>query len=169
MRKAVKKLQAEVPSGQPDDIVAELAMKLTSDTLKASQTTPGAKSVNLWFNAEASKDVQRWVMSYNSSSITAHASFVAVSAAVTKRLHMDTQPGDDFGVQSLSLADLCFTFADAIFENVPTAMPALSTAVCVKVSEIHPEKNFKEELPDFCHFLCETVNVKVPAPDASVA
>ena len=151
VRKAVAKLKAQVPDGKPDAIVAFL-----SQALVQPESSVGARSINLWFNSASAQDVHRWVMANNSAAVTGHASYVAASACALKRLHLDK---NDDSALDFSLADFCFTVADAIYESVPTSVPALASAVCVKIQtatgEHGADKDLRDDLPDWCHFLCE--------------
>ena len=155
MRKAVAKTKAQVPE-DTDAIVA-----LLSETLAPCATSPGEKSVNLFFNERSAQDVQRWVMSNNSEAVLGQASYVAVSKSVCDRLGL----GPKGTVPQISLADICFTFAEVIFDNVPCAVPAMTTALCVKAAEFGPCDDCREKLPAFCHCLCGAVDVEMDDQD----
>ena len=159
VRKAVDKMKASVPNGPSDDIVAFLTSQLATESLQSGNEKPGEKSVNLWFNAESAAEVRRWTLANNNSAVTSQAAYVAALSTVTKRLCEESVSTD-----SISLGDLIYTHAEAIFGSVPAAVPTFAVAMCVKIDaaeQKQSEKNpdLKQLVPDFSHFLCSSATV----------
>ena len=159
MRKGVAELKASLPTGPAGNVLAFLTETL--QTASSQQAQPGEKSVNLWFNSDSAKSVHRWVVTNNSNKVTDHVSYVAAVSAVMKRLN-------DAGLaqHQLALGDLMFTVAEAIFENVPLAVSAFTTAMCLKASAIPENDDAKDHLPEWSHFLCVPEAVNLPDGEA---
>ncbi|CAE7226843.1 unnamed protein product [Symbiodinium sp. CCMP2592] len=155
IRKAVQKLKAAVPAGQTEDIVAFLTSELGQADAATKKTSPGSKSVNLWLTAESAEAVKRWAKINNDTNVVHQPAYAASMQMVAKRLQLDRSPEEKVAY-SISLSDCLWTFAEAIYEHVPAAVPSLAVAVVAKIgSEVNPGcGDMKDVLPQFCHFLC---------------
>ena len=164
IRKAVAKIKSEVPDGQTDDIVAFLTDKVNTSTRVADKdVSPGMKSVNSWINTEASQAVENWLRINNSSAVTQHPSFVSITSSLYKTLKLDVSADDDFNM-SMTLADCVWSFGEAIFDQIPAAVPSLATATVAKISNDHrpgETQDLRTTLPSCCHFLCVASSERV--------
>ena len=158
VRKAITQLKASVPSGDVPDVVQFLQNQLAeSGRIQCdADQSPGARSVNLWMTAASASDVQRWLSSNNSADVKCHVAFISVVNAAKKKLGLGPDGCND-AEWSKNLSDCIFTLAEAIFDQVPAAVPSLAIAVVVKLSEGNSETGVADDtttVPSFCNFLC---------------
>ena len=152
VRKAVQKLKAAVPAGQTEDIVAYLTSELgVGGDGTTQRSAPGAKSVNLWMTAESAEIVKRWARMNNHTNVMQQPSCVTATQQVSRSLQLDAEKIS----LSLSLSDCLWSFAEAIFEHVPAAVPTMAVATVAKIGT--HQGDMKDVLPQFCHFLCSEV------------
>ena len=150
-RKSVSKLKSLVPGGSVSDVVQYMSDQLIA--AQCEKLSPGARSVNLWLTASSASDVQRWTAMNNSASLTTQTSFCTVVAACVKKLGWNESSPDSR--QSLPLADLVWTCTDAIFDEIPAAVPSLALACVLKFAgETENGTEGTDAVPSFCHFLC---------------
>ena len=162
IRKAVTKLKSSVPNGEVCDVVAFLTDQLAAAATRATtQQSPGARSVNLWMTPQSASDVQRWASLNNSVTMTTQSSFVSATNKICRRLGLLENPDDrdDDGLQ-MTLADIMWSFAEVIFDEIPAAVPSLSMACVLKFAEAaaqhaQSEAGIKDPaVPTYCNFLC---------------
>ena len=162
IRKAVTKLKSNVPNGEVCDVVAFLTDQLAAAATRAAiQQTPGARSVNLMMTQQSASDVQRWASLNNSVTMTTQSSFVSATNKVCRRLGLleNQDERDADGIQ-LTLADLMWSFAEVILDEIPAAVPSLSMACVLKFAEAAAQHAQSEAgskdlaVPAYCNFLC---------------
>ena len=168
VRKAVIKLKSSVPSGDANDVAEFLAGQLASAAKAASSGSqaPGARSVNLMMTPQSAASVKKWAALNNNADTQAHAAFASVAEDVPKKLGLlkgDTPFSDSAldALRDLTLGDLVWTMADAIYERIPVAVPSLATAVVLKFAEhdaLTPDAREVRgaAVPAYCSFLCVT-------------
>ena len=158
MRRAAAKLKSDVPAGDISDIISYLTQELTNDAL--TQSTPGEKSVSLWMNEKSAKNVESWMARNNLKDLNGQPAFISAYEAVCKALGLGngSEP-----IEELSLGDLFWSCADAIFEQVPAAVPSFSVACILKIHQMETDSG---SLPSFCNFLCKEEKTKVTVDES---
>ena len=160
VRKAVAKLKSNVPSGEVCDVVAFLTDQLAAAASRAAaQQAPGARSVNLWMTSQSAADVQRWASLNNSATMTTQSSFVSATNKICRKLGLSDKQDDEVHTNDVTLADLLWSFAEVIFDEIPAAVPSLSMACVLKFAEAanhtQSEAGSKDPaVPQYCNFLC---------------
>ena len=126
-RQAVAKEKTSVPNGKPSDLAEYLADTLAAEQFSHTKTaSAGCKSVNVWLTEDAASTTQSWIKSNNSSAVNSQASFVNAVTRASKNMGISESGRDD--QRSIGLSDLLWTCADAIFKNIPPAVPSFATA-----------------------------------------
>ena len=94
----------------------------------------------------------------NFKDLTGQPAFISAYEAVCKTLGLGNGGGL---IDELSLGDLFWSCADAIFEQVPAAVPSFSVACILEIHQF-------ETLPSFCNFLCKEEKTKTTVDESSL-
>ena len=167
MRKGISRTKSSATASDGAAGLAAITDECMRESLVANVSTPGEKNVMLWLTEASAESVRKWIAKNGSNNVTGHAAF---GAAVTKlvsrlcRCRKDASSCPVHADATLTLADLLWLAADAIFDNVPTAVCTLPLAMALKCQQSPPQAvnvgsagsaaSAPECLPVFCRFLC---------------
>ena len=167
IKRGIARSRAVVADVGPEGVEA-MTRCLEKDALTANATTPGEKSVSLWLTEASADMVRKWLGSNGSRTPSEHSAFCSSMNKLMGRLckcRRDVHTCPVHAEASVTLADLVWWSADAIYENVPTAVPSLSLAMTLKFSSaqsyaVAVAEALSGAVPSFCHFLCNRVDLK---------
>ena len=173
IKKGLARTRAVVGDVGPEGVEA-LTKSLEKDALTASATTAGEKNILLWLTDSSAESVRKWLGVNASRNPSEHSAFCSAMNKLMGRLckcRRDVHLCPVHAEASVTLSDLVWWAADAIFENVPSAVPSLSLAMTLKFSSTSTTGAViaaatPGAVPGFCHFLCTRVPVDGDEPDA---
>ena len=165
VQKGIAKNRAVLPPTSAEGVEC-IAKDLARDVLTAGSNTPGEKSMMLWMTDSSAEVVRKWLAANGSVNALDHPAFCAARNKLLGRLckcRKDPSTCPVHAEASVTLADVSWWAADAIFEHMPCAVPTFPLALAVKVSGASPAAlSISAEnggLPSFCHFLCKELEL----------
>ena len=152
IKKAALKFKSTLPGQDQSEVMANMEVALERESLMSSCGSVGEKGVMMWLTESASNLSQRWLKGNDSKSVKDHPAYVAIlprmlNTICTCKKDPSSCPSHELG--SMTLADLCWSFGDFIFEVVPSAVPSLAMALNLKATDQNPS------IPEVCRFMCE--------------
>ncbi|CAE7369191.1 unnamed protein product [Symbiodinium natans] len=163
IRKGIARSRSVMATSTRDGVAA-MASECARESLTAGASNPGERSVALFMTEKSAEAVRKWLAANGSKNHAEHSAFCTAMNKLSSKLckcRRDTTACPIHSGASVTIPDLVWWSADAIYESVPCAVPTFAVALAVRFAKSQQPQpsscssiTAAEPLPAFCQFLC---------------